>query len=66
MFDRSTMTTTLNVNIVDDSIHEQSELFYGQLSSSEDAGVLTLNPASTNISILDNEGIDTFNLCSPM
>ena len=44
------------VPLVDDDIHELDENFFATLSSNADPSILALAPASTTITILDDEG----------
>lgn len=49
----------LNITINDDSIFEENELFYGQLSNTDNIPRLNLTPWQTSITITDNESKET-------
>ena len=55
-FDRNRVAYNINIPLVNDNVHEPTEQFSTSLSTNEDAYVVTLNPESTNIRILDDDG----------
>ena len=61
-FDRNTDSRDIMIPIIDDNIHEATEQFRGQLTTTEDPRILTLNPQNTNIQINDDKGMYT--LCN--
>ena len=54
-FEANSLSTTVVVPIVDDTISEQAEVFYGTLTSSESTNIQITEDRS-EIHIIDNDG----------
>ena len=57
VFSPSTSTNEVTVTIVDDDIVENSEFFYGNLSTTD--GAVNLGPSATRVTISETEGDDS-------
>ena len=53
-FDATTLSSQINISIVNDDILENPEFFYGNLSTSD--GAVQLYPAAATVNIVDDDG----------
>ena len=57
VFNAGTTSQQVTVSIADDDIVENSEFFYGNLSTSD--GAVILDPSAARVTILETEGDDS-------
>ena len=56
IFEEGSFTTTIEVEIIDDSLGEEEEIFYGSLTPASAANVL-ITQDTAEVHIIDNDGM---------